>query len=149
MLAYPVTLLSVQKFLLYLQSRKCEVGNIYFDSYFEGLTLTSIKVIIYNIIAKWMSESLLSVCLREFIIYIKHEQKLFWEFEKFILFIHCELKHSASLRIYFNTLVLFCSGNSNPKVSDTSVFFRWTLYFCFCCFIFFFLFPLFACKFVN
>lgn len=146
-LSYPVTLLSVQKFLFYLESRKCEVCNIYFDSYFEGFISTSIKVI-YSIITKWTSESLLSVCFREFIIYTNHEQKLFWEFEKFILFIHCELERSVSLPIYFNTLVLFCSGNSNPRVSDPSVFFSWTLYLCFYYFIFF-LFPLFACKFVN
>lgn len=46
-----------------------QVGNIYLDSYFEGFILTSIKFIIYNIITKWMSKSLLSVCLRDFIIY--------------------------------------------------------------------------------
>lgn len=51
-LAYPVTLLSVQKFLFYLESRKYEVGNIYFGSYFGGFISTSIKVIIYNIITK-------------------------------------------------------------------------------------------------
>lgn len=50
-LSYPVTLLSVQKFLFYLESRKCEVRNIYFDSYFEGFISTSIKVI-YSIITK-------------------------------------------------------------------------------------------------
>lgn len=47
-----------------------EVGNIYSDSYFEEFIFisTSIKFVIYNITTKWMSESLLSVCLREFLI---------------------------------------------------------------------------------
>lgn len=45
-----------------------EVSNIYFDSCFEGLISTSIKIVIYNIMTKWTNESLLQICV-EFTIY--------------------------------------------------------------------------------
>ena len=67
-----------------------EVSNIYFDSCFEGLILTSIKIVIYNI-TKWTNESLLQICVKS-LQFIKHKQKLFWRFEKFILFIQSKLK---------------------------------------------------------
>ena len=80
-----------------------EVSNIYFDSCFEELISTSIKIVIYNIMTvnKWVITNLCKSLQ-----FIKHKQKLFWGFEKFILFIQSKLK-VCSLSIYFNTLVLF------------------------------------------
>lgn len=73
---------------------------------------------------------------------MRHKQKLFWGFEKFILFTHFKLKHSAFSPFLLLLCFFFVPDNTNPEISEPSVFFRWSQYFCLycCCYCNFFFF---------